>query len=111
MFKNKIAHKPIIKREVIFTSVELQSASIVPANIKKSEASVKRYACWIVAALASLTSGFSQTADHKRELVPFAAPPSEQKIWNLARSIAVDGKGSVIIFRVPSRPSSSTTVQ
>ena len=60
---------------------------------------MKRYACWIVAALASLTSGFSQTADHKRELVPFAAPPSEQKIWNLARSIAVDGKGSVIIFR------------
>jgi hypothetical protein len=49
--------------------------------------------------LASITYGFSQTADHKHELVPFAAPPSGQKIWNLARSVAVDGKGSVIIFR------------
>jgi sugar lactone lactonase YvrE len=60
---------------------------------------VKRYAYWIVVLLASLTTGFSQTANHKHEVVPFAAPPSGQKIWNLARSVAVDGKGSVIIFR------------
>jgi peptidylamidoglycolate lyase len=60
---------------------------------------VKRYAYCIVALLASLGSGFSQTANHKHEIVPFAAPPPGQKIWNLARSVAVDGKGSVIIFR------------
>ena len=60
---------------------------------------MKKYACWFVALLASLSSGFSQTANHKYELVPFAAPPSGQEIWNLARSVAVDGKGSVIIFR------------
>src|SRR5207247_899319 len=59
---------------------------------------VKKYAFWM-ALLASIGSVFSQTANHKHELVPFAAPPSGQQIWNLARSIAVDGKGSVIIFR------------
>src|ERR1051325_2140418 len=60
---------------------------------------MKRYAYCLVALLASLSTGFSQTANHKNDLVPFAAPPSGQKIWNLARSGAVDGKGSVIIFR------------
>src|SRR5205823_3558282 len=60
---------------------------------------LNRYACWIGAVLVSLTCGFSQTADHKHELVPFAAPPSGQTIWNLARSVAVDGKGSIIIYR------------
>src|SRR5437763_11887484 len=63
------------------------------------ETPVKRFACWIVAILASLTCGFSETADHKHELVPYAAPPSGQKIWNLARSIAVDGKGNIVIYR------------
>jgi DNA-binding beta-propeller fold protein YncE len=53
----------------------------------------------MVALLASLGSAFSQTANPKHEVVPFAAPPSGQKIWNLARSVAVDRKGSVIIFR------------
>ena len=60
---------------------------------------MKRYACWVVTLLTSLSCGFSQAPNHKGELVPFAAPPSGQKIWNLARSVAVDGKGSVIIFR------------
>ena len=60
---------------------------------------MKRYAFWIVSLLASLGSGFSQTPSHQHEVVPFAAPPSPQKIWNLARSIAVDKKGNVVIFR------------
>jgi len=60
---------------------------------------VKRYAFAIVILFASLGYAFSQTATHKHELVPFAAPPGEQKIWNLARAVAVDGNGSVILFR------------
>jgi DNA-binding beta-propeller fold protein YncE len=44
-------------------------------------------------------ASFAQTTNSKYEVTFFGAPPPGQDVWNLPRSVAADGKGSIFIFR------------
>jgi DNA-binding beta-propeller fold protein YncE len=55
---------------------------------------------WIVLAVLALSAAtFAQTTNPKYEATFFGAPPPGQDVWNLPRSVATDGKGSIFIFR------------
>ena len=43
--------------------------------------------------------GFGQTRNPNYEVNFFGAPPPGASVWSLPRSVAVDGKGTIVIFR------------
>jgi len=58
----------------------------------------------ILAVFALVAAAFAQTTNSKYEVTFFGAPPRGQDVWNLPRSVAVDGKGSILIFRASQPP-------
>ncbi len=66
---------------------------------------MKRYSILVLAvcALASTASG-QATTDGQHQSTQFGAPPPGQEVWNLPRSVAVDGKGLVVVFRASDPP-------
>jgi len=65
---------------------------------------VKEYVFMILAVFALVAAAFAQTTNSKYEVTFFGAPPRGQDVWNLPRSVAVDGKGSILIFRASQPP-------
>jgi DNA-binding beta-propeller fold protein YncE len=59
---------------------------------------------YIPALFALLAGAFAQTTNRKYEVTFFGAPPKGQKVWNLPRSVAADGKGSIFVFRASDPP-------
>ena len=58
-----------------------------------------------IAAVFALVAGASaQTTNTKYEVTFFGAPPAGQDVWNLPRSAAADGKGSILVFRASDPP-------
>src|SRR5437870_12124977 len=55
--------------------------------------------CAISLVAAFVAGTFAQTTNRKYEVTFFGSPPGGQKIWNLPRSVAADGKGSIFVFR------------
>ncbi|PYS52536.1 MAG: hypothetical protein DMG13_15950 [Acidobacteria bacterium] len=65
---------------------------------------MKKYV-WMILAVFTLVAGaFAQTTNRKYEVTFFGAPPKGQKVWNLPRSVAADGKGSIFVFRASDPP-------
>jgi len=54
---------------------------------------------YVLAVFAFVATAFAQTTNRKYEVTFFGAPPKGQKVWNLPRSVAADGKGSIFVFR------------
>jgi len=46
----------------------------------------------------------AQTSNSKYEVTIFGAPPGGQSVWNLPRSVAADGKGTIILLRASDLP-------
>ena len=65
---------------------------------------MKEYAFMILVVFALVAAAFAQTTNGKYEVTFFGAPPRGQDVWNLPRSVAVDGKGSILIFRASQPP-------
>src|SRR5438876_11271650 len=65
---------------------------------------MKEYAFMILVVFALVAAAFSQTTNSKYEVTFFGARPRGQDVWNLPRSVAVDGKGSILIFRASQPP-------
>ena len=47
---------------------------------------------------------FAQTSNGKYEVTLFGAPPPGQTVWNLPRSVAADGKGTIYLLRASDPP-------
>jgi DNA-binding beta-propeller fold protein YncE len=65
---------------------------------------VKKLLSLMIIALALIAGAFAQTTNRKYEVTFFGAPPKGQKVWNLPRSVAADGKGSIFVFRASDPP-------
>ena len=65
---------------------------------------MKKLACLIIVGVALIAVGLAQTTNRKYEVTFFGAPPKGQKVWNLPRSVAADGKGSIFVFRASDPP-------
>ena len=65
---------------------------------------MKGYVLVILAVFALVAGALAQTTNSKYDVTFFGAPPRGQGVWNLPRSVAVDGKGSVVIFRASQLP-------
>ena len=60
---------------------------------------------YVILAVFSLgASALAQTSNSKYEVTLFGAPPPGQNVWNLPRSIAVDGKGTIYLLRASDPP-------
>jgi DNA-binding beta-propeller fold protein YncE len=66
---------------------------------------MKKFACvsLVILAIAAGTV-LAQTTNSKYEVTLFGAPPPGQKVWNLPRSIAADGKGTIYLLRASDPP-------
>jgi sugar lactone lactonase YvrE len=64
---------------------------------------MKKYV-WIITCFALATVSVAQTTNRKYEVTFFGAPPAGQDVWNLPRSVAADGKGSILVFRASEPP-------
>ena len=60
--------------------------------------------CLIVAVFALVAGAHAQTTNSKYEVTLFGAPPPGQDVWNLPRSIAADGKGTIFLLRASDPP-------
>ena len=60
---------------------------------------MKRYIGLLLAVFILGSVAFAQTKNTKYEVTFFGAPPPGQDAWSLPRAIAVDGQGTVIVFR------------
>jgi peptidylamidoglycolate lyase len=60
------------------------------------------YVTLIVVVLVTLAQ--AQTSNSKYEVTLFGAPPPGQDVWNLPRSIAADGKGTIYLLRASDPP-------
>lgn len=65
---------------------------------------MKKSVCMILALFALVAGAFAQTTNRKYEVTFFGAPPKGQTVWNLPRSVAADGKGSIFVFRASDPP-------
>jgi DNA-binding beta-propeller fold protein YncE len=65
---------------------------------------MKKNVSGIVAISLMVVGGFAQTTNKKYEVTFFGAPPKGQRVWNLPRSVAADGKGSIFVFRASDPP-------
>src|SRR5438309_11979924 len=53
----------------------------------------------VIALFAVGATSLSQTSNSKYEVTFFGTPPTGQDVWGLPRSVATDGKGTVVVFR------------
>jgi hypothetical protein len=58
---------------------------------------MKKYLVTALFAVGATLLG--QTSNNKYEVTFFGGPPAGQDVWGLPRSVAADGKGTVVIFR------------
>ena len=65
---------------------------------------MKKYICVILVVSALVVRAHAQTTNSKYEVTLFGAPPSGQEVWNLPRSIAADGKGTIFLLRASDPP-------
>jgi DNA-binding beta-propeller fold protein YncE len=71
---------------------------------KMTERSMKNYVSLALVVLAVGVFAHAQTSNSKYEVTLFGAPPVGQNVWNLPRSVAVDGKGTVYLLRASDPP-------
>lgn len=60
---------------------------------------MKKQVSTILAVFGLVAGALAQTTNGKYEVTFFGAPPAGQEVWNLPRSVAADGKGSILVFR------------
>jgi len=65
---------------------------------------VKKYLYSFLLAFAFDATVLGQTSNSNYEVTIFGAPPAGQTVWNLPRSVAVDGKGTIILLRASDPP-------
>ena len=65
---------------------------------------MKKYIGVSLVVLALAAAALAQTSNSKYEVTLFGAPPPGQTVWNLPRSIAVDGKGTIFLLRASDPP-------
>jgi DNA-binding beta-propeller fold protein YncE len=65
---------------------------------------MKHYVCLILVVSALAVGAHAQTSNSKYEVTLFGAPPPGQDVWNLPRSIAADGKGTIYLLRASDPP-------
>ena len=65
---------------------------------------MKRYICFLFAVLAVCPVLYGQTSNHKYEVTLFGELPPGQTVWNLPRSVAADGKGTIYLLRASEPP-------
>jgi DNA-binding beta-propeller fold protein YncE len=58
----------------------------------------------ILVLFALSANAFAQTSNSKYEVTLFGAPPPGQTVWNLPRSVAADGKGTIYLLRASDPP-------
>jgi DNA-binding beta-propeller fold protein YncE len=63
-----------------------------------------RYVYVSLIVVALVTAGYAQTSNSKYEVTLFGAPPPGQEVWNLPRSVAADGKGTIYLLRASNPP-------
>ena len=65
---------------------------------------MKKYVCMILVVFTLGAYGFAQSTNSGYEVTYFGAPPPGQDVWNLPRAVAVDGMGSIWVFRASDPP-------
>jgi DNA-binding beta-propeller fold protein YncE len=65
---------------------------------------MKKFGCVVLAVFAVAATALGQTTNNKYWVTLFGAPPPEQEVWNLPRSVATDGKGTVYLLRASDPP-------
>ena len=60
---------------------------------------MRAYIGLLLAVFAVVSVGMAQTKNTNYEVTFFGAPPPGQDVWSLPRALAVDGNGTVIVFR------------
>jgi streptogramin lyase len=60
--------------------------------------------CLMLMLMFAAVCAFAQTTNPKYEVTFFGGPPPGQEVWNLPRSAASDGKGSIFVFRASDPP-------
>lgn len=65
---------------------------------------MKKYLYSFLLAFAFDATVLGQTSNSNYEVTIFGAPPAGQTVWNLPRSVAVDGKGTIILLRASDPP-------
>src|SRR5215831_14082518 len=69
-----------------------------------TEHCMKNYVSLILFGLALGAVAHAQTSNSKYEVTLFGAPPAGQNVWNLPRSVAADGKGTIYLLRASDPP-------
>ena len=65
---------------------------------------MKHYVCMMVVVFALVPGAFAQTTNSNYWVTLFGAPLPGEDVWNLPRSVAVDGEGMVILLRASDPP-------
>ena len=65
---------------------------------------MKKHVFLASALFALATSAFAQTSNSKYEVTLFGTLPQGETVWNLPRSIACDGKGTIYLLRASDPP-------
>src|SRR5215468_1165803 len=68
---------------------------------------MKKLVCLILLTLAFSAGAVTvsgQTSNHKYEVTLFGTLPPGQTVWNLPRSVAADGKGTIYLLRASDPP-------
>src|SRR5262245_40121764 len=65
---------------------------------------MKRHMFLIVVVFLLCANVYAQTSNSKYEVTLFGAPPVGQDVWNLPRSVAADGKGTIYLLRASDPP-------
>src|SRR5436190_10928520 len=65
---------------------------------------MKNHVSLVLVVLALGLFAYGQTSNSKYEVTLFGAPPAGQNVWNLPRSVAVDGKGTIYLLRASDPP-------
>jgi DNA-binding beta-propeller fold protein YncE len=65
---------------------------------------MKKHVFLACAIFALMTSALAQTSNSKYEVTLFGTLPPGQTVWNLPRSIACDGKGTIYLLRASDPP-------
>src|SRR5207249_516755 len=71
---------------------------------KLTEHYMKNYVSLVLVVLALGVFALAQTSNSKYEVTLFGAPPVGQNVWNLPRSVAADGKGTIYLLRASDPP-------
>ncbi len=65
---------------------------------------MKNGVCLVFVVFVLSASALAQTTNHKYEVTLFGELPPGQTVWNLPRSVAADGKGTIYLLRASDPP-------